>query len=110
MHRGRQCERLAREHFEKQGYIFVTAQLPLYFAEVDLLLLSPTGELVVIEVKSVQVDLAFRPPVGSEQRRRLSRVFEQLVRTSERPVRMHLAAVNQQGEVVVYLDFLADQV
>ncbi len=85
--------------------------LRLNFGEVDLLFISPEEELTLVEVKSVRSDdISFRPLIGPDQRRRLKRVFESLCSTSKRPVRIHLAAVNQQGKIFVYHDFLSDEV
>ncbi|MCB0351814.1 MAG: YraN family protein [Bdellovibrionales bacterium] len=107
--RGRFCESLAANHFvENLGHIFVTQNLNLYFGEIDLLLISPEGELVVVEVKSVNDELSWRAPVSKSQALRLKRVMDHFVATSPRACRMHLAAVNQQNEIVVFEDFLAD--
>lgn len=109
--RGKNSEDIARTHLEKLGYTFVTGNLRLYFAEIDLLMLSPAGELVVIEVKSVNEESApFRPYLGRDQKNRLARVYENLVHTSKRSVRMHLAAVNQASQVTLFFDFLGDDV
>lgn len=111
LNRGKKSEALARIYLEKRGYIFVTNNLRLYYAEIDLLMLSPSGELVVIEVKSTdENDISFRPILGKNQKIRLSRVFENLVHTANRNVRMHLAAVNHAEEVTIFFDFLGDDI
>lgn len=74
-------------------------------------MLSPSGELVVIEVKSInESDAPFRPLIGRSQKMRLLRVYESLTNTSKRHVRIHLAAVNQAAEVTVFFDFLGDDI
>lgn len=97
------------KHFsEKLAHIFVVNNLNLYFGEIDILLLSPKGELVVVEVKSVGEEMSFRRPIAKAQIRRLTRVFNQLAAGSKRPVRMHFAAVNHLNQVEIFYDFLAD--
>lgn len=109
--RGARSEDLVIQHFQEKGFIFVVNNLSTYHAEVDLLFLSTEGELVLVEVKTViNDDLHFRPIVGLDQCRRLKKVFESLLAHSKRPVRLHLAAVNQFDQVTIFDDFLGDQV
>lgn len=111
MSRGARSEELVIAHFVSLGFVFVVNNLCLYHAEVDLIFLSPEGELTFVEVKSVLSDEAgFRPIIGPDQSRRLKKVFESTIQYSKRPIRMHLAAVNQLDQVTVFSDFLGDEV
>ncbi len=50
---GRRGERVAARHYRRRGYRVLARNLRLGRSEVDLLLLSPTGEdVVIVEVKS----------------------------------------------------------
>jgi len=78
----------------------------LYYGEIDLLLISPEGDLVLVEVKSVKTDLSWRNPVSGKQKKVLRKSFEHLLASSHRGVRAHLIAVNQFDEVYMFEDFL----
>jgi Holliday junction resolvase-like predicted endonuclease len=82
--------------------------LPLVFAEIDLVFLTPEDEIALVEVKSVnERDLIFGSPVKSKQRLRLRKALIRWGEAIDRPVRLHLAAVNHSAEVITFFDFLS---
>lgn len=90
------------------GAQLICRNLPTIFSEVDLVLLSSDGEILLIEVKLVDFDeLVFAAPVKKQQKQRLGRLLVRWQESVDRPVRLHLAAVNHQGEVLVFEDFLS---
>ncbi|OFZ18565.1 MAG: hypothetical protein A2Z20_10595 [Bdellovibrionales bacterium RBG_16_40_8] len=88
----------------------MATNLKLFCAEIDLLFNSSENELIIVEVKSVREDLAWRNPVGQKQAIRLRKAFEHMLIASPKTVRMHLAAVDQLDEVMVFKDFLSDYI
>jgi Holliday junction resolvase-like predicted endonuclease len=105
--RGAESEYLVEEHFIQKKYILVTKNIKIFSIEVDLLFLSPAGELVIVEVKSVGDEVAWRNLVSEKQKLRLKRVFDHLISTSPRPIRAHLAAVNHSKDIHIHEDYLA---
>lgn len=74
------------------------------FAEVDLLLQSPRGHLVMVEVKTSSV-LAFREyRVTQNQRDRLFRAMLFLAERYQMPVEINWAFVTKHGAVTLIED------
>ena len=105
---GLHCENLVRDDFVRRGFILVAARLPLVFAEIDLVFLSPQDEIILVEVKSVRArEMIFLPPVKNKQKNRLRKALMRWSEAIDKTVRLHLAAVNHDGEIITFFDFLA---
>ena len=106
--KGSSAETVALGYFEKLGARLICRNLPTIFSEVDLVLLSADNEILLVEVKLVDHDeLIFTAPVKQQQMQRLKRLLVRWQEGVDKTVRLHLAAVNHQGEVIVFEDFLS---
>lgn len=109
--RGQQAESVAADYFKSKGFVVLLRNISFYYAEVDLLMLSPQGEIVLIEVKSIKDEMVWRRPVSTNQKKRLKRTFESVLSSAHKTksiVRFHLATVNTENEVSIFEDFLSD--
>ncbi len=105
--KGSNAETVALQYFEKHGAQLICRNLPTIFSEVDLVLLSAENEILLVEVKLVDHDeLIFAAPVKRPQMLRLKRLLVRWQESVNKSVRLHLAAVNHRGEVIVFEDFL----
>lgn len=72
------------------------------FAEVDLLFRHTEGHLVLVEVKTAQLQ-DFQPfRVGQKQKQRLVRAMLFLAERWQLPVEIHWAFVTKDGDVTVF--------
>jgi DNA-binding sugar fermentation-stimulating protein len=88
--------------------LFVARNIQIKNIEVDLLMIAPSGELTIIEVKSAGEFMVWQNPVCENQRKRLRKVLGHLQIAAEKGARAHLAAVNHKSEVTVFADFLSE--
>ena len=95
---GRRGENAAARYYLKQGYSLKARNYHTRLGELDLVLLSPEGELVLCEVKTRAANALTRPAeaVGQAKRLRLIRAAEQYLQQtgqSDAPVRFDVAEV-----------------
>lgn len=71
-HIGQRGETLAREYLEKQGYEFITANWRCKAGEIDLVMKTPEGVLVFVEVRMrrpTQFGLGYETVAWQKQRK-----------------------------------------
>ena len=107
--RGTAAEKWVVDYLLQRGHQILFANLRTYFAEVDLLTISPEKEMTLWEVKLIHNLSDEKPLVSMEQRKRLLRAFAQISQAANLKTRAHFAAVNQKQEITVFLDFLASE-
>ncbi len=92
-------------HYLKLGFLLRARNWKSPFSEIDLVLKSPDGETVLVEVKSVTSFEFLHQRIKRTQAIRLKRA---LVFACERfpPARIELAVVSQNNEVQVFPEFL----
>lgn len=104
--RGLEAERIAYRYLKnKYQARLLRHRYRSPWGEVDLLLRLPTGELVMVEVKSLSHSDRMLGRLGDRQRARLQRVFQWLSEKSG-PVLFWLVFVAANGEVIVMDDVL----
>ena len=93
------------KHYQSKGFVLIQRRYRTPFAEIDIVLTSPRGSVVLVEVKSSTS--GFRMPfrVSKRQRGRLCRAHEYFVRFHT-AVESHLAVVSQSGEIHLFTDYL----
>jgi Holliday junction resolvase-like predicted endonuclease len=103
---GEKYEALALRFYLLHGYRLKAQRFKTKVAEIDLVLTSPEGHLVLVEVKSKSQRgfEAFR--VSTQQKNRLRRAH-QFFSAQWSHVESHLAIVSQDGKVEVHRDYLS---
>jgi len=106
MQLGKKLEDLALKYYLSKNYTLKYQRYKTPFAEIDLIFISPTNHLVLVEVKSQPRKgfEAFR--VSQKQKNRLRRAHLSFTSHSA-AVESHLAIVSQDGRVEIYKDYLA---
>lgn len=99
--RGLDSEKKVQEYYQARGFKLLKHRLKTPFAEVDLLLQSKNGDVVLVEVKSANVEdfQIFR--ITPKQKKRLERALIFLSEYLDCPVGLNWAFVNKFGEVTV---------
>lgn len=102
--RGKSCEDLALQHYLSRSFQLIRRRWKSPFAEIDLVLRAPTGEIVLVEVKSLKSVEYLHVRISRRQKQRLQRAL--IFSAERRPgTRMELAVVSQQGLVETFSDF-----
>jgi putative endonuclease len=91
------------QEYRRKNYRLLHQRLKTPFAEVDLVLRSPRGELTLVEVKSVTSFDFLHVRLTGRQKFRLRRA---LIWSLEKDptARLELAVVSQQGDVLIFKD------
>jgi putative endonuclease len=97
------CEDLALKDYLRRGYHCVKRRWKSPFAEIDLLLKTPTGEWLLVEVKSVPSLEYLHVRIAPTQKRRLRRALQYCVEKCPGTC-LELAVVSQQGEILIFSD------
>ncbi|MGE3973209.1 MAG: YraN family protein [Bdellovibrionales bacterium] len=102
---GEELEQKVLQFYLKQGFQLKAQRYKSHFAEIDLIFISPSDHLILVEVKSAPRPgfEAFR--VSASQRVRLRRAHEQFA-CHYTHVESHLAVVSQDGVIEVHKDHL----
>jgi putative endonuclease len=102
--RGLESEEFVKDHYRKKNYKLKAQRVRTPFAEVDLIFESPAKELLMVEVKSVNIAdfAAFR--ISQKQKQRLIRAMIFLAEKFARPVEVHWAFVTGDGEITIIED------
>lgn len=99
---GWQCEEQALQIYLERGYQLLKRRWETPFAEVDLFLLSPWGEWIMVEVKSLPSTDYIGSRLTSKQKLRLKKAY--LWMSEQRgPGEMHLALVTAT-ELFIFTD------
>ena len=99
---GRQGERHAEKHLNKQGYQTIARNLRSRRGEIDLLMLAPDGRsLVFVEVKTAEPNRQSSVPpelrVGKQKQRKIAALAAKLItrhRLTGRPIRFDIIGVD----------------
>ena len=75
------------------------------FAELDLIFETPQGEILIVEVKSIQSKEYIQGRLSDKQKKRLCRGMQFLQTQTSRPILFWLVMVTPQKEVLVFRDF-----
>lgn len=104
--RGLHCEAVALEHYRKLGYKILQQRFRSPYAEIDLIVESPHGDRIIVEVKSLSHSDWIQVRIPAGQRKRLVRAFEYLCELWCMPLIFHLVIVTQLDQVFVVEDVL----
>ncbi len=105
--RGQRAEASAAKYLISLGYKILFRNLKTKFGEVDLLLESTEGEIVLCEVKLwTFYDGGLSQPVGRQQIQRLKKVFQHLQISSNKKIKSLLVAVSCENKIKMFPDFL----
>lgn len=99
-----QSENHVLNHYLQKQYVLLGQRVKTPFAEVDILLRTPQGHLLMIEVKTANLT-DFQPfRVSQKQKARLLRALQFLAARWELLVEIHWAFVTKEGEITVFED------
>lgn len=104
--RGLECEARVESFLRAKGFKTLAQRLKTPFAELDLIMQSPTGEVWMIEVKSCISPAWWQHRVGQRQKQRLLQALQFLTNTCSTPHHAVLAIVGPNDEVELIEDFL----
>jgi putative endonuclease len=97
------CEERALHFYLERHYTLLKRHWKSPFAEVDLVLRSPTQEILLVEVKSVTSFDYLHVRLTSFQKQRLRRCLQFCLEKHPR-TRLELAVVSRHGEVMIFED------
>lgn len=98
--KGRFYEEVALQFFKKQGFTLVSKNTPVAGVEMDLVLKSQNGYLLV-EVKSHN-SWRYDHPMSQRQKQRLKQAFLWFCEQHKDPVELKLALVKKNRQVEVF--------
>ena len=75
------------------------------FSELDLIFETPQGEVLIVEVKSIQSKEYIDGRLSEKQKRRLLRGMQFVQTQTSRPVLFWLVMVTHKKDVFVFRDF-----
>lgn len=102
--RGLQSELVVEKHFLAQGYQALARRLKTPYAEIDLLFRTPESHLLMVEVKTVNIE-SFQPHrVSWRQKQRQLRALQFLIQKWGCPVEVNWAFVTKKGELTLIED------
>ncbi|MEN0058666.1 MAG: YraN family protein [Bdellovibrio sp.] len=101
---GLKSEQRVLEVYRQKGYQLLQQRLRTPFAEVDLLMRSPQGHLVLIEVKTSSLDGFQNYRLSAQQKKRLERALHFLAESFQELIEMHWAFVTREGEMILLED------
>lgn len=93
-----------QKFYEAKGYRLLQQRLKTPFAEVDLLFQSSQGHVLMVEVKSANIEDFYFFRISKKQKKRLERAVLYLSEEFECPVEINWAFVKNSGEVMVVED------
>lgn len=99
------AEWICSQYFLKLNYRLLKHRMKTPFAELDLIFESPKGEILIIEVKSIQSQEFIQGRLTEKQKKRLGRAMQYLQTQTRRPILFWLVMVTHQKEVLVFRDF-----
>lgn len=102
---GLQAEAQVAEHFRKKSFRVLKQRWRTPYAEVDLLVGSPSGEVWIVEIKTLTNFDFLTVRVSRRQRERLKRAYLYVQGRTSNPVCLYLAFVDAKGEVLLFDEF-----
>ncbi|HWU44027.1 MAG TPA: YraN family protein [Bdellovibrio sp.] len=102
--RGLQAESLVLSHYQNKNYRLLHQRVKTPFAEIDLLFRTPSGNLLVVEVKAANLSSFYGTRVSWKQKNRLLRAANFLNAQTQCLVEIHWAFVNDRRQITIFED------
>lgn len=102
--RGLDSEQYVLNYYHQKGYQILAQRLKTPFAEVDLLFRSPEGHILMVEVKTANLQTYQVHRISWKQKARLIRALQFLAARFEALVEVHWAFVTKDGAVTIIED------
>ncbi len=102
--RGLESEEIVKVYYLHRGYILLGQRVQTPFAEVDLLFQTPERHILMVEVKTANLDDFHFFRVSRRQKERQARALHYLTETKNCLVEVHWAFVTKTGELTVIED------
>lgn len=102
--RGLESEEIVKVYYLHRGYILLGQRVQTPFAEVDLLFQTPERYILMVEVKTANLDDFHFFRVSRRQKERQARALHYLAETKNCLVEVHWAFVTKTGELTVIED------
>lgn len=102
--RGLQSEKYVIEFYQSNCFELLGQRVKTPFAEVDLLFRAPEGHVLLVEVKTANIQDFHLYRISLKQRKRLLRALLFLAEKFEALVEAHWAFVTKEGEVTIIED------
>jgi Holliday junction resolvase-like predicted endonuclease len=103
---GLQAEERVTAYFLQKSFRVLKQRWRTPFAEMDLLIESPSGEIWIVEIKTLTHFDFLAVRVTRKQRQRLQRAHAYVQGLTRRPVCLYLAFVDPRGEVLLFEEVL----
>jgi Holliday junction resolvase-like predicted endonuclease len=97
-YRGQQAELHVAERLQAQGYQLLKQRYKIFHQEVDLVMKTPDGDYLLVEVKAVQEAAFLEHNLRARQMRGLRRVC-QILREKGHKIQIRLAVVLPNQEI-----------
>lgn len=102
--RGIDSEKAVQNYYLKKGYEVLGQRIKTPYAEVDLILKTPQGHALMVEVKTTNLCEFQNYRISRNQKCRLLRALQFLSDKLETLVEVHWAFVTKEGEVTIIDD------
>jgi Holliday junction resolvase-like predicted endonuclease len=93
------------QYFLQKSFRIIKQRWRTPFAEIDLLVESPNGEVWIVEIKTLTSFDFLEARVGWKQKERLKRAFLYVQGKTQKPVCLYMAFVDTHGEILLLDDF-----
>lgn len=103
--RGHRAEEKVADFFRQKKYKILKQRWRSPFAEVDLVVESPSGGIGLIEIKTISHFDFINVRISEKQKQRLQRAHLFVQSKTKRPVVLYLALVNQRGQILFFENF-----
>ena len=97
--KGQWAESYVCRFLQIHGFRLVSANLKTPWAQLDLLMQTPQGKMLILEVKYLSFGMDPQSRLSTGQRQRLERARFGLMDQSNRPVALGLAYVSPLGKI-----------
>lgn len=102
--RGLESEEIVKVYYLHRGYVLLGQRVQTPFAEVDLLFETPEKNILMVEVKTANLDDFHFFRVSRRQKERQARALHHFTETMNCLVEVHWAFVTKTGELTVIED------